>query len=294
MATSPPRRKLVRPRTDTAVMPENLTTRVTEAIRQSIVDAEFKLGQALSETSLATRLGVSRTPVREALTTLQRQGLIVIRPQSGSFVFMPSEEDVAELCEFRRLIETAALRLAYVRRRVHALAQMREAIATMELAHAADDALAYARADAAFHQAIVENSANRYLIESYSLVSGCVGALRSRNLSSSTPLRRRSNTEHRAIVTALEKGELPEAEQLIDEHLSQLAIGFRGLLRDLHPEDRSQAARRSKMPAKRPARVLPLELLCCLETPTRSGSSRLRATRLATSASAASPMAGGR
>jgi DNA-binding GntR family transcriptional regulator len=224
-------RKAARVHAKAAGVPENLTTRVTEAIRQSIVDAEFKLGEALSETSLAARLGVSRTPVREALNALQRQGLIVIRPQSGSFVFMPSEEDVAELCEFRRLIETAALRFAYVRRRVQALAQMREAIATMEAAHGADDALAYARADAAFHDAIVENSANRYLIESYTLASGRVSALRSRNLSASAILRRRSNTAHRAIAAAFEKGDLPDAEQLIDEHVSQMAIGFRALRR---------------------------------------------------------------
>lgn len=219
------------PRPQTAGVPDNLTTRVTESIRQSIVDGEYQLGEALSESTLATRLGVSRTPVREALTTLQRQGLIVIRPQSGSFVFMPSEEDVAELCEFRRLLETAALRLAHARRREPALAQMRAAIAAMEAAHEASDALAYARADTAFHDAIVDSSANRYLIEAYTLVSGRVSALRTRNLSVSTPLRRRSNTAHRAIAAAFEKGDLPEAEQIVDEHVAQLAIGFRALRR---------------------------------------------------------------
>jgi DNA-binding GntR family transcriptional regulator len=219
------------PRPPAVGAPENLTTRVTEAIRQSIVDGEFQLGEALSESTLAARLGVSRTPVREALTTLQRQGLIVIRPQSGSFVFMPSEEDVTELCEFRRLIETAALRLAHARRREPALAQMRAAISAMEAAHDAGDALAYARADTAFHDAIVDNSANRYLIESYTLASGRVSALRARNLSVSPPLRRRSNTAHRAIAAAFEKGDLPEAEQIVDEHVSQLALGFRALRR---------------------------------------------------------------
>ncbi len=231
MATLPTRRPRIRSPKPAAGAPDNLTTRVTEAIRQAIVDAEFELGEALSESSLAARLGVSRTPVREALTTLQRQGLIVIRPQSGSFVFMPSEEDVAELCEFRRLIETAALRLAYARRRTQALAQMRESMAAMETAHEADDALAYTRADAAFHEAIVENSANRYLIDSYTLASGRVSALRSRNLSGSTPLRKRSNTAHRAIAAAFEKGHLAEAERLVDEHVSNMAIGFRALRR---------------------------------------------------------------
>ena len=211
--------------------PDNLTTRVTEQIRQAIVDAQYALGEALSESSLAARLGVSRTPVREALTALQRQGLIVIRPQSGSFVFMPTEEDVAELCEFRRLIESAALRFAHARRRDECLLQMHQAIVRMEAAHAADDQPAYARADAAFHDAIVANSANRYLIESYKLVSGRVGALRSRNLAASVPLRKRSNAAHRAIVAAFEKGDLPAAEEIVDEHVQYMAIGYRALRR---------------------------------------------------------------
>jgi DNA-binding GntR family transcriptional regulator len=236
MASLAAPRKPPRPRKAEPGAADNLTARVTEAIRGAIVDAEFALGQALSEASLAARFGVSRTPVREALTTLQRQGLIVIRPQSGSFVFMPSEEDVAELCEFRRLIETAALRLAHARRRAPALAQMREAIAAMAAAQEAGDTLAYARADAAFHEAIVDNSANRYLIESYTLVSGRVSALRTRNLGASTPLRRRSTAAHRAIVAAFARGDLAEAEQIIDEHVAQLATAFRALRRAAPPD----------------------------------------------------------
>ena len=221
----------VRQRKRDAGSPDNLTTRVTEQIRQSIIDAEFALGEALSESTLAARLGVSRTPVREALTALQRQGLIVIRPQSGSFVFMPTEEDVAELCEFRRLIECAAIRLAYARRRDETLVQMRQAIVAMESAHEADDQPVYSRVDSNFHESIVENSANRYLIESYKLVSGRVGALRSRNLLSSMPLRKRSNAAHRSILAAFEKGDLAEAEQVIDEHVQYMAIGYRALRR---------------------------------------------------------------
>ncbi len=220
-------RKPLRHLADDAGAPDSLTTRVTQAIRQAIVDATFELGEALSETSLAARFGVSRTPVREALTMLQQQGLIVIRPQSGSFVFMPTEEDVAELCEFRRLIETAALRFAWTRRRDEALAAMRQAIALMRAAHEADDQAAYSRADSAFHESIVANSANRYLIDSYTVVSGRVWALRTYVQTWSPQLRRRSTAAHRAILAAFEKGELPTAEQVIDEHVSQMTIAFR-------------------------------------------------------------------
>ncbi len=217
---------------DEAAASDNLTTRVTEAIRSLIVEASVGLGQALSESTLAARLGVSRTPVREALTALQRQGLIVIRPQSGSFVFLPTEEDVAELCEFRRLLEVAALRLAHARRRDETLAQLNAAIARMTTAHADGDQAAYAKADTEFHEAIVRNSANGYLIEAYKLVSGRVAALRAHNLLASVGLRRRSNAAHRAIATGFARDQLGAVERAIDEHVSQMVVGFRASRRD--------------------------------------------------------------
>jgi DNA-binding GntR family transcriptional regulator len=210
---------------------DNLTARVTETLRQAIVDGEFQLGEALSESSLAAKLGVSRTPVREALTALQRQGLIVIRPQYGSFVFMPSEEDVAELCEFRRLMEVSALRFAYARRRTETLVQVNQALAAMDEADRSHDQRAYSRADALFHESIVENSANAFVIEAYKLVSGRVGALRSHNLMRADELRGKSTAAHRAIALAFERGDLAQAEEVIDEHVSKMSIAFRSAVR---------------------------------------------------------------
>jgi DNA-binding GntR family transcriptional regulator len=206
---------------------ENLTARVTEAIRRSIVDAEYQLGEALSEIRLAEKYKVSRTPVREALNELQRQGLIVIRPQSGSFVFMPSEEDVAELCEFRRMLEVAAIRLAHARRPAETIAQLHAAIGEMVGALETEDQLAYAHADSAFHQAGVDNSANMYLIEAYKLVSGRLETLRSHNLTNWQKLRNKITAEHRAIASAFEKGDLMQVEEIIDEHVSRLILTFR-------------------------------------------------------------------
>ena len=92
-----------------------LAVQLADRLREAVMRGDFTLGEALSELKLAAAFGVSRTPVREALTTLQREGLIDIRPQSGSFVFLPSEEDVAELAEFRSMVEVQALRLACAR-----------------------------------------------------------------------------------------------------------------------------------------------------------------------------------
>ena len=205
----------------------SLGIQVTERIRTAIQDGEFKLGEGLSELKLAAALGVSRTPVREALNVLQLQGLIEIRPQAGSFVFMPSEEDVGEICVFRRLMETAALRLSFARRREETLMQLRKAVDAMERAQDTGDRLAMARGDTAFHQCIAENSGNVYLINAYGLISGRIAALRTYNVMNSDPLRRnKAMTEHRAIVAAFAKGDLDRGEIILDEHVSRMRNVF--------------------------------------------------------------------
>jgi DNA-binding GntR family transcriptional regulator len=205
----------------------SLTSVVTGRIREAIVDGRFGLGEALSELKLAAALNVSRTPVRDALTALQLQGLIDVRPQSGSFVFMPSEEDVAELAEFRRVLEVTALRLCFARRRDEALREMRGATDAMERARDADDRLGVARADTAFHRAIAENSANEYLIGAYRLVSGRVAALRTHTLMSADTIRNRSLGEHRAVIAAFAKGDLGRAETILEQHVLRMRLRFR-------------------------------------------------------------------
>lgn len=76
--------------------PKSLVTIVEERLRNAIIDAEMGFGESLSEEALSEALGVSRTPVREALARLQLQGLVTIVPKKGTFVFAPTEEDVAE------------------------------------------------------------------------------------------------------------------------------------------------------------------------------------------------------
>jgi DNA-binding GntR family transcriptional regulator len=206
---------------------ESLTAWATEQIRQAIVEGRLPLGGALSELKLAAALGVSRTPVREALNALQQQGLIDIQPQSGSYVFMPSEEAVGELCEFRRIAEVAALRLCFARRPEDALRQLRKANNAMELATMSGDGISISRADAGFHQAIADHSANSHLINAYKLISGRIGALLTYNLTANATARKRSMAEHRAIIAAFAKGDIDRAESILDEHISRMRLVFR-------------------------------------------------------------------
>ena len=97
--------------------PASLTEIALQQVRTAIIEGTLPLGSAISEGQLAASLGISKTPVREALAQLRMEGLVTIVPQSGTFVFTLSATEVVEICELRQTLEAAALRLALERNR---------------------------------------------------------------------------------------------------------------------------------------------------------------------------------
>nr|WP_249158218.1 GntR family transcriptional regulator [Bradyrhizobium jicamae] len=200
--------------------PKSLSQRVLLRLRQAIIDGEFALGAAISEEMVAQSFGVSRTPVREAMGQLQAQGLVVIRPQVGSFVFTPSAADIAALCAFRIIIEPQAAELAYQHDRASAIAAMESAISGMERALAARDNVAYGRADTAMHDALFAHCGNHYLAESYQLVAGRVAALRT-NLTSPIDVQTPASfNEHRNLLDLFTRGDFTSFATLMTRHIT--------------------------------------------------------------------------
>ena len=202
-----------------------LATIVADRIRDAIISGELGLGEAVSEERLASMLGVSRTPVREALTHLQLQGLIDIRAQRGSFVFQPTFEDIVELCVFRAMLETGALRLAYAGKRAATLKDLQSAQQALSAAEAANDWGAAARADADFHQALFANSGNRALMQAYDLIAGRIGAARFFTRLSDQSLRR-TGPEHRSIIRSFSRGDVEAACQTLTGHIAAMPHRF--------------------------------------------------------------------
>ncbi|WP_182086324.1 GntR family transcriptional regulator [Aureimonas sp. ME7] len=199
----------------------SLALQVAERLRRAILDGELELGDALSEDKLASTLGVSRSPVREAFAALEQQGLIDIRPQRGSFVFLPTKEDTENICEFRRMIELDALRLAMERQGARTIAAMRVAADDIRSALASGDMLRSASADTDFHEAAIDNCGNPYLVNAYRLVSGKVAALRSHR--SALPTREQANEEHFVIISRLEAGDVAGALDELGTHILKMA-----------------------------------------------------------------------
>jgi DNA-binding GntR family transcriptional regulator len=203
----------------------SLASIAAERIRDAIIAGDLKLGEALSEDRLATTLGISRTPVREALTSLQVQGLITIQPQRGSFVFRPTGQDVQELCEFRAMAESRAMWLAHARNRDATLADLRAAQTTMDAAVASGDDRATSKADAAFHDCFFQWCGNRFLAEAYSVMAGRISAIRSLLLNPPAT-RARTVSDHYRIIEAFEAANLPEADAMLGMHIMKMRTEY--------------------------------------------------------------------
>src|ERR1700749_2865837 len=86
-----------------------LTQMAYEKILKAIVYGRLDLGEPLSENDLAKALEVSKAPIRQSLNELRLKGLVVVIPQSGTYVFSPTREEIEDLCDFRLLLEQRAL-----------------------------------------------------------------------------------------------------------------------------------------------------------------------------------------
>ncbi|MEM1100754.1 MAG: GntR family transcriptional regulator [Pseudomonadota bacterium] len=202
-------------------MSETAATRAAEALRQLIFRGELAPGSDHLEAELADQLGMSRTPVREALTKLEAQGLVTIRPRRGARVVGLSPEDMDEIYDVLTVLEAAAAGRAAARRLSSSeLAPMETAIEAMEDALARRDLEAWADADDAFHTALVAASGNARLAETVALHADQVRRARSVTLRLRPPPHG-SNADHRAVLTAIRRGEAAEAERLHRRHRSR-------------------------------------------------------------------------
>nr|WP_245408415.1 GntR family transcriptional regulator [Zhengella mangrovi] len=198
-----------------------------ERIRHAIVSGELPLGSKLSEQRLADALGVSRSPVRDALAALQSEGLVTISPKRGSFVFMPNLRVVDELCEHRAILETAVLRLGIVRNHGSLLRNLENATAEMERALAAQDPHGYTAGDHRFHNAIIMGAENRTTERSYNLTISPLKALRTHLFTIMSENTDRSMNEHFAVINAVRAKDAELAVSHLWEHIEHLAEAFR-------------------------------------------------------------------
>lgn len=193
--------------------PQLLTDLAYDRLREGIVAGELKLGQQVSEAQLAQRLGISKTPVREALVRLKMEGLVDIQPQRGTFVFRLTPEQVGQLCRYRAMIETAALREAAAGSREEVLQRLQHHVADMAQAEAAGDHTRLSRLDMNFHFEVIAACPNPYLRGAYELIRYQLIALRQRS-----PISNMVDS-HQVLVDALQRGDVEDACRMLEQHV---------------------------------------------------------------------------
>ncbi|HMB47276.1 MAG TPA: GntR family transcriptional regulator [Afifellaceae bacterium] len=185
--------------------------RAYEALKKRICDGVWAGGDVRLEREAAAEIGVSRTPIREALIRLEDERLVRIRPRRGFVVLPISASDMSDIYEILTALESAAAaKLAEMVEKEQAMARLNAAVRAMEDALAEDDLAKWAEADSEFHRALVEEAGNARLAAVAATVS--VQAHRARIATLHLrPKPIKSNNDHIAVVEAIRIGDVQTA-----------------------------------------------------------------------------------
>ena len=137
---------------------------VFNTLRQAILTGDLKPGERLMEIHLANRLGVSRTPIREAIRKLELEGLVIMIPRRGAEVAQITEKSLKDVLEVRRALDALCAELACDRISEAEIANLKKACEDFEKATATKDAKVIAKADVALHDIIVKATNNQRLV----------------------------------------------------------------------------------------------------------------------------------
>lgn len=218
----------------TFVRPQSLAEQTADQIRNRIVEGNFRLGEALSETALATELGISKTPVREAFLRLKTEGLVDVLPQRGTFVFRIGAKEAKKLSEFREVLEISALCLAMAKDAA-GLGRALGAIATnMSAALGDNDAGTYLKLDGHYHQCVIDRCDNHYLSRSYAVIAFRIQALRNL-IAMDSALNAGALAQHHTLARLCERNLGVRAVALLKRHIAKTLEYYESTLEPAAP-----------------------------------------------------------
>jgi len=195
------------------------------ALKQAIVDADIysHAGEVrLDERQLSLSLGVSRTPIREAMTLLEQEGLLRTVPRRGIFIVRKTKKQIVEMIEMWAALESMAARLATLNASDEDIAGLRTMFDEFRNATPAEHIDEYSDANIAFHQAIIRLSGSHLMGETIENLFIHVRAIRRMTISQADRAAR-SIVDHMRIIEALERRDTELAERLVRQHSLDLA-----------------------------------------------------------------------
>jgi DNA-binding GntR family transcriptional regulator len=195
------------------------------ALKQAITNADIYAHPEeirLDERQLSESLGVSRTPIREAMTLLEQEGFLRTEPRRGIFIVRKTKKQIVEMIEMWAAIESMAARLATVNASDDDIAQLRTMFDEFRNSTPAEHIEEYSDANIAFHQAIIRMSGSHLMGKTIENLFIHVRAIRRLTISQSDRASR-SIADHMNIIEALERRDTELAERLVRQHSLDLA-----------------------------------------------------------------------
>jgi DNA-binding GntR family transcriptional regulator len=195
------------------------------ALRQAIMDADIYARREeirLDERQLSQALGVSRTPIREAMTLLEQEGFLRTLPRRGVFIVRKTKKQIIEMIEMWAALESMAARLATVNASDEGIAGLRKLFDEFVSSAPGEHIHEYSDANIAFHQAIIGLSGSHLMGKTIENLFIHVRAIRRMTISQSDRAAR-SIVDHMNIIEALERRDTELAERLVRQHSLDLA-----------------------------------------------------------------------
>ncbi len=197
---------------------KSLEESVYLTLEEEILSGKLKKGESLAETSLSVRLGVSRTPLRGALHRLAEEGLIEIAPNRSATVVGIGDEELVDIYRIRMRLEGLASAEAAKRIGEGDLKKLRDSVELAEFYIGKRDAEHLKELDSEFHSIIYSASGNRLLCKTLTELHRNIQFYRKRSLNVEKRLEK-SITEHREILSAIERGDSEAADRLTSAHI---------------------------------------------------------------------------
>ena len=195
---------------------------VFNTLRQAILTGELKPGERLMEIHLANKLGVSRTPIREAIRKLELEGLVTMIPRRGAEVAQITEKSMNDVLEVRRAMDALCVELACDRITPEELQDLKKACDTFEAAVKTDDIKQIAQADVAFHDIIYAATDNRRLIQLLNNLREQMYRYRIEYLKKKECYPQLLE-EHQTIIDSIESRDKDRATQITGQHIKNQA-----------------------------------------------------------------------
>ena len=202
----------------------SLVNQAYKELKRVILEHQIPQGGKLNEAEFAAALGISRTPVREAVNRLEKEGLVEILPQRGAFVVRCSEKDIFELFLIRENLEGLAARLAAERINEENLINLESCIQGFREPFTEDQIQQYAEEDFRFHQTIVMLSDSQRLIKLISTLHDHIRIFRLTTLGLSNRMKV-SLEEHRLIIEAFRLRDAEGSDQRVRQHIRHVREG---------------------------------------------------------------------